>query len=266
METDERSALLALLDLERQTVLSPGVTRHSDAGVVRDMSEDGKSGEVVYSSSSEGEVGRVIEDQVRAARSAGYDLEWKVYGHDRPPCLGERLRAAGFEAGDKEAFLVFHAGGESLARFGDCSGDIRRVTGEEDLEDYRMIVEEVRGGDRKKEIEREIGRYALTLRNHPDNMSLYVAYVDGEPAACGRVYFHRSSRFTGLYGGNTRARFRKRGLFTQLVAARIREAVGRGIVYVCVDALPTSEPILRERGFEAVTHTQPFCLGLPPGL
>lgn len=41
METDERSALLDLLDLERQTVLSPGVTRHSDAGVVRDMSEDG---------------------------------------------------------------------------------------------------------------------------------------------------------------------------------------------------------------------------------
>jgi len=266
LETDERSALLALLDLERQTVLYPGVTRHSDAGVVRDMSEDGKSGEVVYSSSSEGEVGRVIEDQVRAARSAGYDLEWKVYGHDRPLCLGERLRAAGFEAGDKEAFLVFHAGGESLARFGDCSGDVRRVTGEEGLEDYRMIVEEVRGGDRKKEIEREIGRYALTLRDHPDNMSLYVAYADGVPAACGRVYFHRSSRFAGLYGSNTRTRFRKRGLFTQVVAAHIRETVGWGIVYVCVDALPTSEPILRKRGFEAVTHTQPFRLGLPPGL
>jgi predicted acetyltransferase len=62
-----------------------------------------------------------------------------------------------------------------------------------------------------------------------------------------------------IYPG-TRERFRKRGLFTQLVATRIREAMSRGVAYVCVDALPTSEPILRKRGFEIVTYTQPFCI------
>ena len=36
------------------------------------------------------------------------------------------------------------------------------------------------------------------------------------------------------------------------------KAVRRGVAYVCVDALPTSEPILAKRGFEAVTYTQPF--------
>ncbi len=98
------------------------------------------------------------------------------------------------------------------------------------------------------------------VENHPNNMSVYITYVDGEPAACGRVYFHESSRFAALYGGNTRERFRERGLFTQLVAVRVREAVSRGIVDICVDALPTSEPIFRKCGFEIVTHTQPFCL------
>jgi len=248
--------MLGLLDLERQAVVYPGVTRVADLGVVRDVSADGKMGEIVYSSCTEAEVDRVIERQVQAARSAGYELEWKVYGHDQPPCLRERLTAAGFEAGDRELFMVFRAGADALARFGIQQGDIRRVTGEEGLEDYRTIREEVSGRDCGS----EVARYIPMLQDHPNSMSVYVAYVDGEPAACGRVYFHTDSKFAGLYGGNTRERFRRRGLFTQIVAARIREAMDRGIVNICVDALPTSEPILRKRGFEGVTYTQPFCL------
>ena len=256
MKTEERLEMLRLLDAERQTVIYPGVTRISDLGVSRDVSADGKSGEIVFSSCSEGEVDRVIERQIQTARSAGYELEWKVYGHDRPPCLGERLAAAGFEAGDREAFMVFSASDKALGRFGVCHGDIRRVTSREGLEDYQTILEEVRGRGCEKEIE----QYGFMLEKHPDNMSVYVASVDGEPAACGRIYFHESSRFAALYGGQTRERFRKRGLFTQMVAVRIREAFSRGIVNICVDALPTSEPILRKRGFKIVTHTQPFCL------
>lgn len=252
----EQVEILNLLDLERQTVVYPGVTRFSDRGVVRDISADGKSGEIVYSSCSEGEVDRVIEHQIRTARRERHELEWKVYGHDRPHCLSERLAAAGFEAGEREAFMVFLANNESVGRFGAIHSDIRRVTSREGLGDYQVVREEVSG----RSCEEEVGRYASMLEKHPDNMSVYVAYVDGEPAACGRIYFHERSRFAGLYGGNTRERFRRRGLFTQMVAVRVREALSRGIVNVCVDALPTSEPILRKHGFQGVTHTQPFCL------
>jgi hypothetical protein len=255
MKTEERQEILNLLDLERQTVLYPGVTRFADGEVVRDVSADGKSGEIVYSSCAEDDVDRVIEHQIQAARSERYELEWKVYGHNRPRCLGQRLTAAGFEAGAQEAFLVFRAGHEALDRFGVCHSDIRRVTSREDLRDYQVVREEVCG----KGCEGEIEQYGFMLEQHPNTMSVYVAYVGGEPAACGRIYFHQSSRFAGLYGGNTRERFRRRGLFTQMVAVRIREALHRGVANVCVDALPTSEPILRKHGFERVTHTQPFC-------
>ena len=249
-------SLLEMLDLERQTVVFPGVTRFVDEGVVRDVSVDGKTGEIVYSSCAEAEVDQVIERQVQAARSAGYELEWKVFGHDQPPCLGERLMAAGFEAGDRELFMVLRASADALTRFDLYPCDIWWVTGEAGLKDYRTVREEVSG----KDCSGEIARYVPMLQDHPDSMSIYVAYVDGEPAACGRVYFHPNSQFAGLYGGNTRARFRRRGLFTQIVAARIREALDRGITEICVDALPTSEPILKKRGFEGLTHTQPFCL------
>ena len=255
MKPEEQSALLDLLDFERRTVIYPGVMRHSDGKVWRDVSVDGKSCEIVYSSCSEAEVDRVIEQQIQTARAGGYELEWKVYSHDRPDCLGERLAAAGFEAGAQEAFMVFRASEGALDGFG-LGGDIRRVTDQEGLRDYRVILEEVRG----RKCDKEIEQYALLLENHPDNMSVYVAYVDGEPAACGRIYFHEDSKFAGLYGGNTRERFRRRGLFTQLVAARIREALSRGIANICVDALPTSEPILEKRGFVGLTYTQPFRL------
>ena len=256
METSERIEMLGLLDSERQTVVYPGVTRFAGGGVVRDVSADGKMGEIVYSSCTEDEVDRVIERQIQAARDAGYELEWKVFGHDQPPCLGERLTAAGFEAGDRELFMVLRADADALARFGAQQGDVRRVTSAEGLRDYRTIREEVSGKDRGS----EIARYIPILRDHPDSMSIYVAYFDGEPAACGRVCFHPDSQFAGLSGGNTREKFRRRGLFIQVVAARIREALNRGIVNICVDALPTSEPILKKRGFQGLTHTQPFCL------
>ena len=256
MQRSEQMETLRLLDFERQTVVYPGVTRFADEGVVRDISADGKTGEIVYSSCTEAEVDRVIDHQVHIARSAGYELEWKVFGHDQPPCLGERLIAAGFEADDRELFMVLRASAGALTRFDIHQGDIRRVTDEDGLKDYRTIREEVSGRDRGN----EIARYIPMLQDHPDSMSVYVAYVDGEPAACGRVHFHPDSRFAGLCGGNTREKFRRRGLFTQIVAARIREAMGRGIINICVDALPTSEPILKKRGFEGLTHTRPFCL------
>ena len=179
-----------------------------------------------------------------------------MFGHDQPPRLAERLTAAGFEAGDRELFMVLRADADALARFDLYPCDIRRVTSADGLEAYRMVREEVSG----KNGEREVARCLPILQNHPDTMSIYVAYVDGEPAACGRVYFHPDSQFAGLYGGNTREKFRRRGLFTQIVAARIREAMDRGVVNICVDALPTSEPILRKHGFESLTYTQPFCL------
>ena len=152
--------------------------------------------------------------------------------------------------------MVFPAAEQSLSGFSGGPPDIRRMNHHDDLRDYQMIKEEVIGEGCESEIE----RYRHTLANHPGNMSIYIAYVDGEPAACGRIHFHPDSKFGALYGGQTRERYRNQGLYTQLVAARIREAISRGIVNICIDALPTSEPILKKRGFQVVTWTQPYCL------
>jgi hypothetical protein len=54
--------------------------------------------------------------------------------------------------------------------------------------------------------------------------------------------------------------FRRRGLYIAIVRRRIEDAIARGCVSVIVDALPTSEPILAKRGFEAISDKQAFVL------
>ena len=260
MNDESRLEILNLLDVERQTIVYPDARRIARQGLVRDFYSDGKSCEVAYSHSSESEIDQLIQEGITDCLREGYELEWKLYGHDQPHCLRERLIASGFEAGDLEAFMVLRTKSDTMEQFAGIENtDIKRVNDENSLKDYQIIMEEVHGTNRDSEVE----QYRFMLENHPNNMSLYVAYVDGEAATCGRVYFHEESQFAGLYGGNTRVKYRKRGLFTQIVGVRVREAIKRGIPYICVDALPTSEPILTRLGFERLTYTQPFTFMLP---
>jgi len=258
MKAAEQKEILKLLDGERQTLICPGTRHISEMGLVRDLSDDGQTSNILYSCCPEHELDLIIHQQIELARHQRYELEWKWYEHDRPACLAERLTAAGLVAGEREAFMVLSATEKTLEGFGIGRGDIRRVTTREALRDVQLISEEVYG----KSYENRIKQWEAMLEKDPKSMSIYVAYVDGEPAATGRVCFLEGSQFAGLYGGQTRERFRKRGLFTHLVAVRIREALSRGIASLCVDALPTSEPILRKHGFETVTYTRPFCLSV----
>ncbi|MFH9419262.1 GNAT family N-acetyltransferase [Streptomyces sp. NPDC017529] len=225
-------------------------------GVVREPAPDGSECRIVHSRCTADELDTVIAEEAARAKAAGYSLEWKVYEHDTPAGLGDRLRAAGFAADDAESVLVLPVDEGRLADFGTSAYEIRRVDDEEGLRDYAEISREIG----RENAEEEAHRLLLALGEAPGGMSVYVAYVDGEPAACGRVYFPEGSGFAELAGGRTKTTHRKRGLFTALVAARLREARERGRTHVLVDALPTSEPILRKMGFRFVTRTRPFVL------
>ncbi len=254
MTTEEHSDILRQLDWERPNIVYPGVTRHAEMGLVRDLSDDGESATIIYSYCDEDQLDQTIAKQIGLAQAGGYELEWKLYGHDQPASLAERLATGGFVAGDKEAFLVLPIDRSSLERLGEIGADVRRITDPKELDDTKLIYDETLGA----RFDSMFAHHRFILEKHPESLSIYVAYVDGEPASCGRTYFHEQSQFAGLYGGTTRSKFQKRGLFTQIVAARLREAFSRSVPYAFVDALPTSEPILRKRGFEIATYTQPF--------
>jgi len=65
------------------------------------------------------------------------------------------------------------------------------------------------------------------LGSYPEQISLYVTYVDEQPANTAWIYFPRHSPFASLWGGSTISGFRRRGLYTALLAVRVQEARAR---------------------------------------
>jgi predicted acetyltransferase len=88
-------------------------------------------------------------------------------------------------------------------------------------------------------------------------MSVYVAYVNQQPASAAWVYFPKQSQFASLWGGSTISGFRKQGFYTSLLAVRAQEAKARKRRYLTVDASPMSRPILEKFGFEMIAYSYP---------
>jgi hypothetical protein len=242
--------LLRRLDLERRAAGEPSV----GGEVVREVSRDGSECTIMHSTCNTGNIAEVIRQEIARASTGKYRLEWKVYGHDQPPDLKDRLVGAGFVPELAEVVMILPVTDEALRAFAAPTYDIRRVHDGQGLDDVAEISREI--GRTNAESER--ARLAGTLESTPSEVSVYVAYLDGAPVACGRIHFNEGSEFADLCGGRTRTTHRNRGLYTALVAARMKEALRRKRKYLAVDALPTSEPVLRKRGFQRLTDTQPF--------
>jgi GNAT superfamily N-acetyltransferase len=84
-------------------------------------------------------------------------------------------------------------------------------------------------------------------------LSIYTAYVGPQPACSGWTYFHPGSEFGSLWGGSTIPSQRGKGLYTALLAARVTEALQRGVRYLSVDAGEMSRPIVERYGFTNLT-------------
>jgi hypothetical protein len=89
-------------------------------------------------------------------------------------------------------------------------------------------------------------------RERTGNGALFLAYVDGEPAAAGDMLALPFAGF--LSGAATVPGYRGRGAFRALVRARWDEAVRRGTPALIVGAGGMSRPILERIGFEPVAE------------
>jgi hypothetical protein len=242
--------LLRRLDLHRQQAGQSSL----QGRLTKQYSGNGQECTVVYSHCTPGEIGKVIRKEISLAERAKYTLEWKVYGHDSPANLKEHLLLAGFSPGPVESLMALRLSPKALRAFQSPDYEIRAIRDPKHLIDVASISREIG----RTNVEEERKRLALSLQVNPEQMSVYVAFIDSEPVACGRIYFDEESKIAELSGGRTKTTRRKQGLYTALVRARLKEAITRGCKYVFVDALPTSEPILKKRGFEFLIHTQPF--------
>ncbi|HEX6303355.1 MAG TPA: GNAT family N-acetyltransferase [Anaerolineales bacterium] len=249
------SQLIALFDQDQRIdVEYPDMRREVTPNVVRHINTSGAGeGMIIYSGLNETNADDVIREQVDYFESIGQDFEWKVYGHDKPPDLKDRLRSYGFTVEDVEAIMVLDLKEAPEILRHPVRHDVRRITDPGKISDVLSVKQQVWDEDFSW-----LGHYlAGALRDHPEQVSAYVAYVDGQPASSARIYFPGRSQFASLWGGATLSRFRKRGLYTALLAVRAQEAKTRQVRYLTVDASPMSRPILEKYGFELIAYSYP---------
>jgi GNAT superfamily N-acetyltransferase len=96
-----------------------------------------------------------------------------------------------------------------------------------------------------------------TVLGEPERTSAYVAYADGQPVCASRIDFPEHSPFASLWGGATLERYRKRGIYTAMLATRAREAAARGYRFLTIDASPMSGPIAMRHGFRLLCLSRP---------
>jgi GNAT superfamily N-acetyltransferase len=241
-------SLLARYDHdERFAATSPGRRREELPDLVRQIDLLGGAGTVIYSRLTADNVEDAITEQVEYFAALGQGFEWKAFSHDQPADLVQRLAARGFEVEEKEAVLVLEV---ESAPSSVPSHTVKRIKHPEELDEAAGVKSQVYGGD----ADTLFKHLAAELTNDPASLSVYLAYLDGAPAACGWIRFPARSAFASLWGGSTLPQQRKRGLYTSLLNARLEEARQRGYRYLTVDARDMSRPILEKRGFRLLTH------------
>lgn len=222
--------------------------------VVRHINTSGAGeGAIIYSQLTGVGAAQAIREQVAYFESIGQDFEWKVYDHDQPPDLKEMLRSYGFAVEEPEAVMVLDRQHSPTILWQPVRHDVRRITDPERLADVQTVEQQVWDEDSSWVIDYLGG----ALTHHPDQMSVYVAYVDGQPASAAWTFFPQRSQFASLWGGATISRFRGQGLYTALLAVRAQEAKGRQVRYLTVDASPMSRPILEKFGFKTIAYSYP---------
>lgn len=222
--------------------------------VVRHVADAHGWNGVLWSDLDETDADAAIAEQIAYFTGLGRDFEWKLYGHDLPTDLGQRLTEAGFTPEPQETLMV---------------GEVAALTLDAELPDgIRLLPATDRAGvDLVADVhEKAFGTDSSRLRARlldqlaadPDTVVAVVALAGDEPVSAARMELVPGTRFAGLWGGGTVEAWRGRGIYRALVAHRARIAADRGYRYVQVDASDQSRPILERLGLTALTTTTPY--------
>jgi hypothetical protein len=250
----DRRDLLALYDRHERREARP-VGGHLEVGphTVRHVGSAGEPSWVIWSDLAGTDADAAIAAEQARFAALGQGFEWKHFAHDAPADLLVRLRAAGFEAEEPEALMAFDLD-DATAWLERGAGHDVRACGLEGWDDVARVLVAVW----PHLAEGFVPRFRAEIEAAPERVRLFVAHVEGAPAAAGwTLDGGPESPFLGLYGGATLAEHRGRGLYRALVAARARFGRARGKRYLTVDAGPMSAPILERLGFVALTTTTP---------
>ncbi len=232
----------------RLRIMYPEARKEITRDVVRIIRKAPGMNVVAFTFANESKLHDVIHREVDYFTPMQQPFAWKVYDHDLLPTLKDELVSHGFVYDNDSADVMVLNVKKAPARLlQPVQADIRRVTDLAGLKDVIYVLDNVWGGHNTWVNER-LGAH-LEI---PGYLSVYVAYVEDRPASIAWTYFPRG-HFATLFAGSTIAEYRKQGLYTSLLAKRLKEIRERGYPYAVVEAGAMSKPIVAKYGFQHLT-------------
>ena len=250
--------LLALYDrCQRVEIKYPDARKDVFPDLIRFVRPAPRSSFISYSKLDPREADAQLEQYLAYFIANGLPVSWKVYEHDTPPDLKERLTARGGKLYEQEDVMVLDLtqAPASLLKTPQelidptAQAEIRAITRIDQLGEVKQVLSQVWGGDFAW-----IDSWLGTCLETPGFANIYAAYAAGEPVSVGWVLFHPDNPFANLYGGSTVPEQRGRGLYTALLAVRTQEALRRGCRYLTIEAGEMSGPIVQRHGFETLVR------------
>lgn len=237
---------------ERRDAQVPGFQRFQNARRVRLVAADRHGSFISYFQVDAEHADALIAAEVAFFRARDQAFEWKLYDFDQPADMAERLQRQGFIAGEAETFMALE-----LAALGETVVDGPKVTR---VQDDAGLVDaiEVQQQVWQQDLSEQLAYLRRAIKAQPDNLAVYVVYLDGKAVSSARVEFNGDSPFAGIWGGGTLAEYRGRGCYSALLHRRLLDARARGKDWVTIDASPMSQPIVARQGFVPVAITTPY--------
>jgi hypothetical protein len=237
----------------RLRMMYPEARKEITNDVVRIIRKAPGMNVVAFTFANEEKLHHVIHRELEYFAPMDQPFTWRVYDHDLLPSLKDRLAAHGFAADeDPAAVMVLDVKNAPALLTRPVEADIRRIDTVDGLKDIVYVLDMVWGGHNTW-VDERLGRH-LEI---PGYLSIYAAYIENQPASIGWTYFPRG-HFATLFAGSTVAEYRNQGLYTSLLATRLKEIRERGYRYAVVEAGAMSKPIVAKHGFQHLTTVHDY--------
>ena len=247
------TALLALYDdTMRRNASVAGCTREQTARASRYSTTSGSLRYVMWHEFPAADTDRCITQEVIAATGSVNALMWKVYGHDAPANLGERLIVQGFREHDPCTLMAAPVT-RVLTAMGDAPEQIkvRQLLEAAELDAYQEIWDSVWPDAPNA---RYVNDYRSLAANRDPGVVFFAGFSAAHEAVTSGYLFHAPScPFALLCGGATKEAWRNQHAYSAMLMARAKCALQRGAIYLAVEASPQSQPILERLGFERLS-------------
>ena len=208
------------------------------------------AGQIVFVSdwpTERGALVQAIESLIADQRFRDRQILWRIYDGDAPGDLSGHLEKAGFQSASSGWLM-----GQDIRSYEvNSSADIRiePVRTAEDVTAFEHVLAAAFEQEPDLSDAAQIAHW-LTA----EDTTIFLAYLDGRPVGCGILDYVPGRQISYLRAGGVLPDFRRRGIYSALVEARLLAAKQCGAGFAYSDAGAQSRSRLQASGFEPLAR------------